>query len=322
MPCPTNTEIQKGEPFFEKVLAGFSAKFSSLSPGISNTSCISKSLLVKHLISIRDELEFPGYRRISGKRILLHLVRSKIVHSITTLDPKSGQAQDKFYLLGFTSNESMVDPIELLQALVPEGVICYFTALEFYGLTTQIPGHHHVAKLIKSPLTAVSKGGDSKKYTGKNRLFDPLGNKKFIYEDIPFYITARAENLVPGIKVRFLNEKIKFRITTLEQTLIDTLHKPLSCGGSSVVFEAWQNAKVKIKNDAFLECLQKINSIPLSSRVGYMLHIMNYTIKGDLSDYLNSVKNSINKDKPELATSLLPGFDYHQINQEWFVRVP
>jgi predicted transcriptional regulator of viral defense system len=31
------------------------------------------------------------------------------------------------------------------------------------------------------------------------------------------------------------------RITTLEQTLLDTLHRPLSCGGPPIVIEAWEH---------------------------------------------------------------------------------
>lgn len=314
--------LSKQELFFEKVLAEFSIKFSSPSTDILSTRCISKSALLRHLISIRDEIKFPGYKRISGKDILFRLERSRIVHPISTLEPDTGKEQNNFYLLGLTTDESLVDPIELLQALEPSGVICYFTALEFYGLTTQTPSHHHIAKLVQSSLEAKDKDKYKNDIAGKNRIFDPLGNKKFIYEGISFYITNRAENLVPGVKERFLNDKSRFRITSLEQTLLDTLHKPFSCGGSSVVFEAWKNAIGKIKNDLVFEYLNKINNDALSCRVGYMLQIMDFNIKDELCVYLNSVKSSIKKDKPEFAISLLPGLDYHQINQEWFVRVP
>lgn len=322
MASSVKKERLKEELFFEKVLAAFSSKFSSPSSDVLSTRCISKSSLLKHLTTIRDEIGFPGYKRIAAKDILFHLERSKIVHPINTYEPSSAEKQDNFYLLGLTSDNSIIDPIELLQALEPKGIICYFTAIDFYRLTTQIPSHHHIAKLVKGSVSGGKKEGNIKYPLKKGRVFNPLGNKKFIYEDVPFYMTNRAENLVQGVKERFLDDKTKFRITTLEQTLLDTLHKPLSCGGASVVFEVWENARDKIDCDVVFEYLKKINSNALSCRAGYMLQTMNYKIRGDFSDFLDLVKNSINRDNPELAISLLPGFDYHQLNNEWFIKVP
>ncbi len=322
MASSTNNESAMQGLFFEEVLAKFSEIFSAPSSEILSTRCISRTLLLKHLVRIRDELQFPGYKRISGKKILLHLERSKIVHLIETIDPNISEPKKEFYLLGLTSDKSTVDPIELLQALEPKGVICYFTALEFYGLTTQLPSHHHIAKLLERPNEQKGKTDHSTESSSKNRLFDPLGKKAFIYEDTPFYVTNRTKNLVPGIKERYLNEKTKYRITTLEQTVLDTLHKPLSCGGPSVVFEAWENAIEGVKSETILDYLTKIDNLALSRRAGYMLDIMNYEISDDLHTFLKSAKDAIRGNHAEAPISLLPGLNYSQINQEWLVRIP
>ncbi|MBT3725884.1 MAG: hypothetical protein HOM14_19225 [Gammaproteobacteria bacterium] len=318
----TTKYLPQQELFIEKVLAEFAKKFSTPSFEIPSTRCLAKTDLLKHLVDIRNEIGLPGYKRFPAKDILLHLERSKIITPIKTLNPKTMVEQEKFYLLGFQSNQNFVDPIELLQALEPKGVICYFSALEYYELTTQIPSHHHVAKLIKSPLGEKSKSKEAYVTARKKRMFNPLGKKELVYEGVPYYLTNRDKRLVPGIKERFLNERTKFYITTLEQTLIDTLHKPLSCGGSPVIFEAWQNAVNKLKSKIILEYLNKIGNISLSCRVGYMMEIMEYKLSDELSNFLDLAKNSTVKNNPELAPSLLPGVDFHEINNEWFIKVP
>lgn len=315
-------ELPQHEHFFQELLSEFSKKFVAPSLEISGTRCISKTLLSKHLLAIRDTVEFPGYKRISAKDIRLHLERAKVISPIKTLDPNTGEVQNKFYLLGFSTNEGFVEPIELLQALEPRGIVCYFTALEYYGLTTQIPSHHHVAKLAKSPLNEPKKSIPKTSEIEEKRSFDILGNKKFIYEGITYYLTNRSEKFVPGTKERYLNEKTRFRITTLEQTLLDTLHKPLSCGGAPIVFEAWENASTEAKSETFLTYLKKIDSAALACRAGYMMEIMHYTVSEQLSDFLNSAKKSAKSGDSNIIPSLLPGIEYHNVSSNWPIRVP
>lgn len=316
---------QSNKPLFlESVLAQFSKKFSKPTADILSVRCVSKFRLLKYLVAIRDELDFLGHKRTPGKEILLHLERSGLVRAIHTIDPSTNQLQNRFYLIGIESDVSLVNPIELLQAEEPNGVICYFTALEFHGLTTQIPSHHHIAKFVSSP--SVSQKRDPQQIiTGSSsttRIFNPLGTKKFIFEDTPYYVTNRDRNLVPGTQERYLDEKTRFRITNFEQTLLDTLHRPLCCGGPSVVFEAWNTALDRIDSSLLCEFLYKINNALLSRRVGYMLQTIGLEPDGGLFTFLDSIKKSIPKDDPESATTLLPGLDYAQLDEEWFIKVP
>ncbi|GMQ92087.1 MAG: hypothetical protein BMS9Abin11_1405 [Gammaproteobacteria bacterium] len=310
--------------FLEKFLKQFSLKFSKPTSDILSVRCVSKFQLIKQLVSIRDKLESPGHKRTSGKEILSHLEKSGLVRPIPTIDPTSSQLQNKFYLIGIESDMNSVSPIELLQAQEPKGVICYLTALEFHGLTTQIPSYHHIASLVSGSSSPQNK--DFQKIPSGSletaRKYNPLGSKKFIFENIPYYITSRDKDLIPGIQERYLNEKTIFRITTFEQTLLDTLHRPLSCGGPSVIFEAWNSALDRIDSNLLHEYLNKINNAILSRRVGYMLQTIAFEVDGNLSIMLDSIKESIPRDDPNSAVTLLSGFDYPELNEEWFIKVP
>jgi len=316
---------QSTRPFFlEKVLAQFTQRFSKPSAELLSVRCISKIQLIKQLVLIRDELEFPGHKRTSGSSILLHLEQSGLVHPVASMNPKTKEIEDKFYVIGIESGVSTVSPIELLQAQESKGVVCYFTALEFYGMTTQIPSHHHIAVLGASSPNLRNK--DTKKELigslKPGRNYDPLGTKRFIFEDVPYYVTNRDKKLVPGIQERYLDEKSIFRITSYDQTLLDTLHRPISCGGPSVVFEAWHSAFDRLSSNLIYEYLSKINSSELSRRVGYMLQVIDYKVDGKISELFDSIKASIPREDSESIISLLPGFDYSELNEEWFLKVP
>jgi len=312
-------------PFLEKVLARFSQRFSMPSAtDLLSVRCISKVQLVKQLVSIRDELAFPGHKRTSGKSILLHLEQSGLVHPVPSTNPTTNEVEDKFYLIGIESGVSRVSPIELLQAQESKGVVCYFSALEFYGMTTQLPSHHHIAVLGTGAVTSRKKDVKQELVESMNvdRKYDPLGTKKFVYEDVPYYVTSRDKKLVPGVQERYLDEKSIFRITTYDQTLLDTLHRPMSCGGPSVVFESWHSALDRLSSDLIYEYLSKINNSELTRRVGYMMQVIDYKVNEGLSEMFDSVKDSVVRKAPESIITLLPGIDYTEFNEEWYLKVP
>ncbi|MFT3882954.1 MAG: hypothetical protein QM703_25270 [Gemmatales bacterium] len=76
-----------------------------------------------------------------------------------------------------------------------------------------------------------------------------LGEWLFTYKGLRYYKTTKENRLVPGIQTRFLNPTSIVRITSLEQTLLDTLHRPLSCGGPAVVMEAWEQGITRAKKE-------------------------------------------------------------------------
>jgi predicted transcriptional regulator of viral defense system len=243
------------------------------------------------------------------------------------------------------SLQSVADPLELMMAFEPSGVICYFSAIAFHSLTSQVPGHHHVAifekpnplhakhpqagevlaeesnpKLNQTTATLNKTVGDAAVRSKAN----PLGTKVFSYGDVPFYRTRRNARMVPGIQNRSNGPRGRFRITTFEQTLLDTLHKPEKCGGSAVVLEAWQNALsgTELDEDRLLDYLKQMGYPATTRRLGALFKLLDYSTNAELTNYLNQARENVVHNSRFSHISLLPGFEYSQLDEEWLVKLP
>jgi len=84
--------------------------------------------------------------------VIEHLKRTGLLQPIKV--QSSGRTMPfEFMLVDMGAAESQpISPLELLQAYLPAGTICYFSALAHYELTTQTAPHHHIARL--NPLRA------------------------------------------------------------------------------------------------------------------------------------------------------------------------
>ena len=312
---------------FTNVLAEFSKSFGSPSSKHRNVRCVSKAALVKELLELRNRLAHTSVKSKSGQALLESLVDSGLVHPIDLFDPDHGRSADKFFSIGLNGSTSELDPIELLQAMVPEGSICYFTAVHFHELSTQMPSHHHIARMTDTsprtrelPIDAPPRRPPSRAPSQKR---DRLGQRQFLYREIPYYITARLRRRVPGIQQRYYTNQTIFSVTTYEQTLLDTLERPLSCGGSSVVFEAWDNASSYLDQDRLLHYLKAIRDHRLTRRVGYMLleHLQRQP-EVKLANYLHRMRRQTSNAESVSIISLLPGHEYAHTNSNWRLQVP
>jgi hypothetical protein len=246
-----------------------------------------------------------------------------------------------FYLLEIgASPQSEIDPTELLMAYEPFGVICYFSAIAFHSLTSQMPSHHHVAALTESSRMGGPKEASHDKTQARPRQetiakkldtdrmtrskANPLGRLIFSFLDIPYYLTRRSNRLVPGVQNRSNGPRGRFRITTYEQTLLDTLYKPQNCGGPAVIFEAWQEALAsgRVDEQRLVGYLAQMDYPSTTRRLGTMLQLMDYNPGNELGSYLDRAKRSINREASHLQISLLPGFDYSNLDEGWLVRLP
>ena len=82
-----------------------------------------------------------------ASEVINHLKRIGLVQPIKAQGP-GGKKSVEFLLMDTGSEEgSPISPMELLQAWLPAGTICYFSALAYYELTTQPATHHHIARL-------------------------------------------------------------------------------------------------------------------------------------------------------------------------------
>lgn len=239
---------------------------------------------------------------------------------------------DVAYLLEMGASETAeTDPIELLMAKKPAGVISYFSAVVFHGLTTQPAGHHHIAEL-RPHREPVAQGDtpqrplDSsvKKTAPRGPQRHPFGKPLFHLHGIPFYSTVRSQRLVPGIQTRAYGPRAQICITTFEQTLLDTLYKPFHCGGPEVVFEAWQDSAAarRIDEERLLDYLQKMQYPATTRRVGVMLELTGIRPGASLQRYLQDSQQAIDRAGAHARISLLPGVNYQQLNQTWLVNTP
>lgn len=326
-PVTTQSIRQEQDYFFKSVLAEFSKTFGSPSTKHPNVRCVSKTALVRELVELRNRLAIPGFKDISGKAILDSLAQSGLIHPVPLIDPNNSQPIEKFFSVGLNEASHELDPIELLQAIVTKGVMCYFTAVYFHDLSTQIPTHHHIARVTdtllaprKPPADTLVHHAPARRTTRKR---DPLGERQFLYQGVPYYITTRDRRRVPGIQERYFTNKTIFSVTTYEQTLLDTLDRPLSCGGPSVVFEAWDNAASELDQDRLLHYLQTIGDQRISRRVGYMLfEHLEHALDAQLENYLQHIRQQVIIDETATTISLLPGYKYIHTNLEWRLEVP
>jgi len=208
-----------------------------------------------------------------------------------------------------------VDPLELLQAVLPLGVISFFGAICFHELTSQMPAFFHIGRLVDGhPPESVT--------PAELKERNPLGTDLFEFDGVRCYETKRYRGLAPGVQMRVIGPRTCYRITTLEQTLLDAILQPLRCGGEAVVFEAWEHVAERVDFDRMAEHLRAIGRDSLLRRVGAMLEMTGIEVQDGsiLCELLTTVKGKPgNKDQ---MISLLPGLHYGQTAANWGVLIP
>ena len=146
----------------------------------------------------------------------------------------------------------------------------------------------------------------------------------FHCQGVPYYSTRRLVHLVPGIQTRDFGPRSRIRITTLEQTLLDTLYKPFDSGGPEVVFEAWQEAvdSRRVDEERLVEYLRAMNFPATTRRLGAMLELVGLSPSNKLRQLLEVSQEKIERQSPYASISLLPGVAYQNLNASWLVKTP
>ncbi len=124
--------------------------------------------------------------------------------------------------------------------------------------------------------------------------------------------------------MRVVSSRTWLRITTLEQTLLDTLLQPLRCGGEAVVLEAWENGVKEMDADRMAEYLSKIQREDLERRIGAMVDLIGVDMAAtSLGSRLKALRErlaTLIQEVPEIP--LLPGFRFSALSGTWKVRTP
>ncbi|SHJ63816.1 Transcriptional regulator, AbiEi antitoxin, Type IV TA system [Malonomonas rubra DSM 5091] len=307
-------------------LKEFSDRLVAPSQGIPSTRCLSRNTLASIFSAIKKEKQLPSTFP-SGLKILELLTSMGLATEIPTEKKESSAPSKEFYLIGLSaSHDKTTDPFEMLQAHKPDGVICYFSAISYYEMSTQFPSHHHIATLTKSPKPSNPQSPhqviDSKHEDTQPEASKKIGTLSFSYQGVPFYTTKRNSNTIPGIKTRILNPRTTIKITSKEQTLLDTLSYPIHCGGAEVVFEAWENYIDSIDEEALLDLLNSIKSASLNRRLGALLDFIGYQPKAELNRFLENTKKEAETSADQITIPLLKGHAFQRINPSWNIFIP
>jgi len=309
------------QEFLEHLLAEFGSTFSRPSTDLPTVRCVSRTVLSRLLTTIRDDVGASGFRSLAPKQMIASLMHAGLLHQLPVDFGANAGPRTGLYLVGLETSTANVDPVELLVGWEPQGVLCYFTALQLHSLTTQVPSHHHIARLTPratAPATRDREGSATATGTG-HRTFDPLGMLQFRYEGVAYYRTHREARLMPGTAWRDFSDKTRCRVTTLEQTLLDALHRPLACGGPPVVLEAWTRGVSDLSQVRLHDLLVALGDDRVTRRVGYLLDANDFPSQKPLQRLLADVKSRSSGADP---ISLLPGIPYVHVDTTWQITGP
>ncbi|MDW7776599.1 MAG: hypothetical protein SCH39_09755 [Methanosarcinales archaeon] len=205
--------------------------------GILSTNYIIKTLFDKELY----------YFTIRDLAAILNIPVKKAYTCISRLDDKGfirSIEKGKYLLLGFEPERVLSNPFFIASRIVYPSYVSYWSALNFYGFTEQVPGVTFLASTRKK--TKVEFNGFRFRYVLVNpRKF--FGYRKERIGDLDFLIAQE------------------------EKAIIDSLDLPDNAGGVSEVAKAVYNAKNSIELDTLFRFAIDMKNRSLCSRLGYLL---------------------------------------------------
>ena len=149
-----------------------------------------------------------------------------------------------------------------------------------------------------------------------------LGTRLFTYQSVAYFRTNRSRHTIAGTQLRQISERSIVRITTREQTLLDTLHRPISCGGPSVVWEAWQSGIRDLDEQRLTEHLIILDDPKWLRRVGFLLSALAYTPSAALQQLLDATQEALAADRAAPAIPLFPGLPSVGTDPTWRLELP
>ncbi len=310
--------VKREQAYREAFLARLNQQIAVRSQQYPTTRCWSGQALLVTLGLVQQAMAAEGFGPAQSNRSLL-----KWLCDIGLASPIATD-RGAFYLLeSRLGDDAEIDPFELLMAAKPAGVICYFSAVAFHELTTQVVAHHHVAELSPKVTVQAAPRHESPPSTKKRKTLS-FGTLQFHYHGVPYYATRRSMRLVPGVATVARGPHERIRITTLEQTLLDSLFKPFHCGGPEVVFEAWREGldSHRIDEDRLVSYLQAMDYPATARRLGALMEAFGVAPGAELRRHLETCRENIDRQNPHACISLLPGVQYTALNEAWLVKVP
>lgn len=126
----------------------------------------------------------------------------------------------------------------------------------------------------------------------------------------------------PGVQRRYLDATTIFRVTTREQTLLDTILYPVQCGGPAVVFEAWDTGLETLDEPRLLSYLDAIGDLRLDLKIGYILEQRDFEAGPELSARIDAARRFMTESKDPLPIPLLRGYHFSRTDKLGLLGVP
>jgi hypothetical protein len=301
-----------------RVIAELSRRLEQPTETLPSTRCIARPVLADLIREIQATIDLPKSRTASAASIITQLQHARVIRAVPLEDRAATVGRDRLFAVGLGVDPDGLHPFELLQAHAPDGVICYMSAVDAHALTSQPVTQHHIARPETAPTRTAPV--DDSALTAAGRFSTPGGTRPhpagrpaFLFQGVPYFVSKRDPRYLQSFQRRALNQSSQYRVTSLEQTLLDTLHRPMRCGGPAVVFEAWENAVERLRPERMRELILHIGDPLLARRAGYLLEQQGR----DVDPAVHALA-SVDR----IPVSLLHGIPYVNLNEHWQVLVP
>lgn len=170
--------------------------------------------------------------------------------------------------------------------LVNEGAIGYWSAMNYHGLTEQIPNVVFVQT----------------RQWKKNKTIFGVSYK---------FIQVKKTKLM-GYKTEGYGNH-QFAITDIEKTIVDCFDRPEYSGGYPEIIKAFSHADLNPRK--LVKYCKATGNISLTKRLGYLSELLSKPDMGFFMDYAMSVRN-------ERYTPLVPGLQQKgKTNRKWHIIV-
>lgn len=202
-------------------------------------------LAKKKIFTMEDAKELTSANRNVLKVVLSRLEKKGWIERIESgkyIVIPLGAEKGKYTLHEFVIADLLVDPC----------IISYWSALNYYGFTEQIP----VTVFIQT---------SARKKHQETTVFD-----------VTYKIIRTKKEKIFGNRKEWF-EDTQVTITNKEKTIIDCLDKPQYCGGIIEVAKALKTKNYDIKK--LVSYAQKINNTGVIRRVGYLCETLQIPIK-------------------------------------------
>lgn len=240
---------------------------------IDNLMENNKKLTVKYILSCLYRKEV-FYFTTKLFRDLFAISDERVYQIIFSLK-KKGLIREvengKYLVLGFEPHRVLSNPFFIASRLVSPAYVSFRSALNYFGLTEQVPFTVYVA-------------------TTKQKKEIEFENYRYKYVKVALHKFFGYEKQMIGEQPVLIAEK--------EKAIVDSLDQLSYGGGFLEVAKALFNAKDEIDNQKLIEYALKIKNKALVSRLGYLLD--KYQIKTEgLSGYLSPSLVPLDPDRPK-----------------------